>query len=74
MLEDKDDDFSIDYQNIVENNPSIHKPLYYMRYTLNPREIVENKEFQQFLRATIIKQEEELSEKLRKEEENKVDA
>jgi len=30
ILEDADDDFVIDFDNIVENNPSIHKPLYYM--------------------------------------------
>jgi len=63
-LEDSDDDFVIDFDSIVENNPSIHKPLYYMHQTLNTREIVDNKEFQSFLKATLAKQEEDLNLKL----------
>lgn len=37
MLIKQDNEFVIDTDNIVENNPSIHKPLYYMRQTLNAK-------------------------------------
>ncbi|KAL4459908.1 hypothetical protein ABPG74_003434 [Tetrahymena malaccensis] len=61
MLIKNDDQFNIDTENIIDNNPSIHKPLYYMRSPLDAKQIVENPEFQKFLKATIQKQEQELN-------------
>ncbi|EAR90896.2 hypothetical protein TTHERM_00145010 (macronuclear) [Tetrahymena thermophila SB210] len=61
MLTKNDDQFNIDTENIIDNNPSIHKPLYYMRSPLDAKQIVENPEFQKFLKATIQKQEQELN-------------
>ena len=57
MLTGTDDEFSVDMENIVENNPSIHKPLYYMRDFLDSKQVIENAEFQKFLRAVLEKQE-----------------
>lgn len=55
MLTDNDDEFTIDTDNLIENNPSIHKPLYYMKSNLNSKEIVKNPDFQRYLKATIQK-------------------
>lgn len=70
MLTKTDDEFVIDTDNIVENNPSIHKPLYYLRSQINAKQVVENPEFQKFLKATIQKQEQELIKKNAKTENN----
>lgn len=60
LIEGSDDEFVIDMENVVENNPSIHKPLYYMRENIDAKAIVQNREFQKLLRAVLEKQEAEM--------------